>query len=462
MVKMVIGEVKTQTEQIKSYAKTYSQALESVSAATQGIQLAVGMSGEGMDAIKSYLSSVYPALCKAAILHSEAVVQANEQYLEAYVSQCGSEDLDSEELQDQINEANRLIQGFQSSKDSFAQAKRNLSEDNSKLLGMIFQAAMNSMDAGITRNQAKKAKIEEKLQKFLAFCDQSTSYFDGLNDTGSLLAKGMQALGVNGGGSIGPGSWNGKGFSLKDTSWIKDVNLRWTEREFKNTKYEVNIRMDEFGNPIYEVYKNGKLDSEATLEYIALMAELRLRELDNFLNSPIGKVYTTVVGMSFLYGGAKIIVKGIVDLGNGLAMAYGMDAATGQMIPMLVRSDGLVISEVIQSVSAGVAQAITGIGISAIGGGDSLLGAKGTQTDSKTLWQNGKTERVDVENFDPGKQSGDVHYHEPNNTKWRYDIELKKFVHPKSGEIAPKRIQKILKDPKVQKAIEKALKILGV
>ncbi|MBO0423992.1 hypothetical protein, partial [Enterococcus plantarum] len=269
------------------------------------------------------------------------------------------------------------------------------------------------------------------------------------------------ALGVNGDGSIGPGSWNGKGFSLKDTSWMKDVNLRWTEREFKNTKYEVKMRMDEFGNPIYEVYKNGKLDSEATLEYIALMAELRLRELDNFLNSPIGKVYTAVVGMVFFYGGAKFIVKGIVDLGNGLAMAYGMDAATGQMIPVLVRSDGLVISEVIQSVSAGVAQAITGIGISAIGGGDSLLGANGTQVTSKTMWQNGTTERVDVENQAPGKRPGNVHYHEPNNTKWRYDVELKKFIDPETKEIAPKRIQKVLKDPKVQKAIEKALKILG-
>lgn len=142
-------------------------------------------------------------------------------------------------------------------------------------------------------------------------------------------------------------------------------------------------------------------------------------------------------------------------------MAYGMDAATGQMIPVLVRSDGLVISEVIQSVSAGVAQAITGIGISAIGGGDSLLGANGTQVTSKTMWQNGTTERVDVENQAPGKRPGNVHYHEPNNTKWRYDVELKKFIDPETKEIAPKRIQKVLKDPKVQKAIEKALKILG-
>ncbi|WYJ87672.1 hypothetical protein A5866_002796 [Enterococcus sp. 12C11_DIV0727] len=263
MVKMVIGEVQTQTEQIKAFGKTYSQALDSVSSATQGILLTVGMSGEGMDAIKSYISSVYPALCKAAILHSEATVEANDQYLSDYTSQCGGEDLDSEELQEQINEANQLIQGFQSSKDSFAQAKRNLSEDNSKLMGMIFQAAINSMDAGITRNQAKKAKIEEKLRKFLAFSDNSTSYFDGLEGSESLLTKGMQALGVDGSGNIGVGSWNGKGFSVKDTSWMTDVNKNWNDRVERRDKKILDgcqiIRVfdERFGTDVYMFEKDG-------------------------------------------------------------------------------------------------------------------------------------------------------------------------------------------------------------
>lgn len=247
MVKMVIGEVQTQTEQIKIFGKNYSDALESVSTVTQGILLAVGMSGEGMDSIKGYISSAYPALCKAAILHGEAVVQANENYLKGYKSKCGSKDLDSEELEEQIREVDNLIQNFQSSKDSFTQAKRNLSEDNSKLMGMIFQAAINSMDAGITRNQAKKTKLEEKLQKFLEFCDQSTSYFDGLSDTGSLLTKGMQALGVNGDGSIGAGSWNGKGFSLKDTAWMKDVNKRWNDSHQTSEQKFVRNLKEQYG-----------------------------------------------------------------------------------------------------------------------------------------------------------------------------------------------------------------------
>ncbi|GGC96626.1 hypothetical protein [Enterococcus wangshanyuanii] len=179
MVKMIIGEVQTQTEEIKAFGKSYSQALDAVSTATQGIQLAVGLSGAGMESIKGYLSTVYPALCKAAIMHSEAVVQSNEQYVQGYLSTCGSEDLDSEELQAQIDEANALIQDFQRSKENYAQQKRSLSDEKEQLLGAVFQAAIASMDAGITRNQAKKAKIQEKLEKFLDFCGQSTAILLG-------------------------------------------------------------------------------------------------------------------------------------------------------------------------------------------------------------------------------------------------------------------------------------------
>lgn len=44
---------------------------------------------------------------------------------------------------------------------------------------------------------------------------------------------------------------------------------------------------------------------------------------------------------------------------------------------------------------------------------------------SKTVGQNGATERVDVENPNPGKGDGNMHYHEPNNTKWYYDFSKK-------------------------------------
>ena len=90
-----------------------------------------------------------------------------------------------------------------------------------------------------------------------------------------------------------------------------------------------------------------------------------------------------------------------------------------------------------------------------------MLGAKGTQVSSKTTWQNGKTERIDVENPAPGERPGQVHYHDPNNNKYYYDIDNNTFYDQKTGELAPKGIQKLLKDKEFMKGIKKALQILG-
>ncbi|MCP1531972.1 putative ribonuclease toxin of YeeF-YezG toxin-antitoxin module [Bacillus velezensis] len=95
------------------------------------------------------------------------------------------------------------------------------------------------------------------------------------------------------------------------------------------------------------------------------------------------------------------------------------------------------------------------------GNSKKLFGQNGTQIASKTTWQNGKTERIDIENPNPGQREGQIHYHEPNNKKWYFDVETKKFYDQKTGEDAPSKIQKVLKDKSVQKAINKGLKFLG-
>ncbi|NRR10609.1 transposase, partial [Bacillus velezensis] len=95
------------------------------------------------------------------------------------------------------------------------------------------------------------------------------------------------------------------------------------------------------------------------------------------------------------------------------------------------------------------------------GNSKKLFGQYGTQIASKTTWQNGKTERIDIENPNPGQREGQIHYHEPSNKKWYFDVETKKFYDQKTGEDAPSKIQKVLKDKSVQKAINKGLKFLG-
>ncbi|MBG9789658.1 RHS repeat domain-containing protein [Brevibacillus laterosporus] len=96
------------------------------------------------------------------------------------------------------------------------------------------------------------------------------------------------------------------------------------------------------------------------------------------------------------------------------------------------------------------------------GNGIKMLGEKAPQISSKTMWQRGKTERVDIENQAPGKNPGNIHYHEPKNTKWYYNPEDKKFYADHQFEqVASPKIQKMLNDPLVKKAIDKGLKFLG-
>lgn len=90
-----------------------------------------------------------------------------------------------------------------------------------------------------------------------------------------------------------------------------------------------------------------------------------------------------------------------------------------------------------------------------------MVGENGTQTSSKTTWKNGKTERIDVENPAPGERPGQVHYHDSSNNKWYYDIEENVFYDQKTGDLAPKSVQKLLNDKNFMKGIKKALDILG-
>jgi len=90
-----------------------------------------------------------------------------------------------------------------------------------------------------------------------------------------------------------------------------------------------------------------------------------------------------------------------------------------------------------------------------------LVGQNGTQTPSHTIWQNGKTERVDVENHLPGKIEGNVHYHDRKNKKYIYRIDENQFYDYKTKEVAPKSIQKLLEIPQIARAIKKGKKYLG-
>lgn len=83
-----------------------------------------------------------------------------------------------------------------------------------------------------------------------------------------------------------------------------------------------------------------------------------------------------------------------------------------------------------------------------------MLGQRGAQFPSKTLWRGERGARLDVENPDPGGRPGQIHL----------QIDQKKYLYdPDTGLFrdAPRSIQKMLDDPRRQDAIRKALRYLG-
>ena len=93
-----------------------------------------------------------------------------------------------------------------------------------------------------------------------------------------------------------------------------------------------------------------------------------------------------------------------------------------------------------------------------------LVGTNGTQTNSShTLLNLNSNERIDVENILPGKRVGQIHYQNKkiSDKKYVYDLSNNKFVDIETGEDAPKKIQNLLDNEKVQKAIKQGIKILG-
>lgn len=84
-----------------------------------------------------------------------------------------------------------------------------------------------------------------------------------------------------------------------------------------------------------------------------------------------------------------------------------------------------------------------------------MLGKNGVQVPSKTLWSSGNA-RIDVENPNPGQRPGQIHYQDSSGNKYIYDPNTVSFKD------APNYVNSLLKEQKIQKAIDKGLnKYLG-
>ena len=95
------------------------------------------------------------------------------------------------------------------------------------------------------------------------------------------------------------------------------------------------------------------------------------------------------------------------------------------------------------------------------------IGDKGPKFPSIPLLRfKGSKARIEVENPSPGQRDGQIHYQDEKNVKYMYDMKQNKFFskNKETGNFdveAPRKVNELLENKQVQKAIEKGKEKLG-
>ncbi|EHI61507.1 hypothetical protein [Hungatella hathewayi] len=180
---------------------------------------------------------------------------------------------------------------------------------------------------------------------------------------------------------------------------------------------EIALSIASMSDSEYE-YAVRYLDGEAYYKGKALVDEM-YASVGEVMSSPLGMLaealgmFGTGGGGSVSYGMAGNSVAGIqmgssLELSNGIVIGVGVLAAAGEA-GSIMESDGNARAEENRKKAEKAAERDSET--------QHMLGENGTDFESKTTWQNGKTERLDVENPAPGERPGQIHYHDAKNNK---------------------------------------------
>lgn len=227
------------------------------------------LSGKAYDSAKAYFQSVLYPLVQGGILLSEAVETAVNKFPEEYTAQVDSGDLKQSELEERIREVDRLLNQAEDIRSVLTSSK---TPDSTK----SFQLHANSMVIEMYRGT--KQKLEEQLRKLLTFHASSPSIFSEI----SILQ-----IAVNQGLTQASTAWNGATGTFtvpKDLSWENTITTKWADYEERHAdNLEVKKVILQNGETVYEVYRNGKLDRDATSELAVEIAKDDLKSLQSFL-----------------------------------------------------------------------------------------------------------------------------------------------------------------------------------
>ena len=213
MVKVNYGALQTMSSTTSSASQArvagYQQLINAFSTFSGSYEL----QGDGYDAARTYASGIMVSYYQACILYSEAVADAADYLADTYTALCGSESLDEEELQTEINNATRGSMQVSSSIASFE--RRDKLTDTQK-------ASLESLRKQASELDEQIRVATEKLEHLRAFDTASASACTAANDATATIASAEHTLGV---------SFGARTFECTtSTDWATTVATKWEAR----------------------------------------------------------------------------------------------------------------------------------------------------------------------------------------------------------------------------------------
>ena len=213
MVKVNYGALQTMSSTTSSASQArvagYKQLINAFSTFSGSYEL----QGDGYDAARTYASGIMVSYYQACIIYSEAVADAADYLADTYTALCGSESLDEEELQTEINNATRGSMQVSSSIASFE--RRDKLTDSQK-------ASLESLRKQASELDEQIRVATEKLEHLRAFDTASASACTAANDAAATIASAEHTLGV---------SFAAKTFECTtSTDWATTVATKWEAR----------------------------------------------------------------------------------------------------------------------------------------------------------------------------------------------------------------------------------------
>lgn len=213
MVKVNYGALQTMSSTTSSASQGRVAGYQQLISAFSTFSGSYDLQGAGYDAARTYASGIMVSYYQACIIYSEAVADAADYLADTYTALCGSESLDEEELQTEINNATRGSMQVSSSIASFE--RRDKLTDTQK-------ASLESLRKQASELDEQIRVATEKLEHLRAFDTASASACTAANDAAATIASAEHTLGV---------SFGARTFECTtSTDWATTVATKWEAR----------------------------------------------------------------------------------------------------------------------------------------------------------------------------------------------------------------------------------------